>query len=231
VGRFLFKASWKLPHHGSSEVRKLIDSIVNSQRVGGDTAKALEVMAGQILAKDQRIADLTRQAGEVPEDARARLEAYEVLGTPDELTAIKDSEAGLKAAEQQRHKIEARDNALRAAGYDPEKTAALALVDEYDYEVRSERATVGEREVDVQVAYARRIVDGEEQLAKVSDLLRERAGALEPALKAEPVAAPRPAAPVMGVATAPLRQIDAVEAHLERQRRARVKSKNPLVNG
>lgn len=41
-----------------TDVQKLVDAILNSQRASGDANKALEVFAGQIIAKDKRIADL-----------------------------------------------------------------------------------------------------------------------------------------------------------------------------
>jgi len=196
-------------------VQELINAIVNSKRVNGDPAKALEVFAGQVLAKEARIAELAKGAGELPAEVQARLAAYEALGTPEELVSklAETEQLGATAMQLQREKTIGECASLLKINAGPLLQTLLKDVElhvEGDGEDR--HVTVREGEADI---------GWDEYVATRADL--------QAALPALAVGAQgRAPAPLMGVSDRVAGPPNPVDAHLERLRKSRAAKTNPL---
>lgn len=175
------------PKDEPTDVQKLIDAIVGSQRVAGNADEAYRVFAGQLIAKDKRISDLEAKAGQLPDDVKAELDAYRALGKPDELATVKERESTLSAEIAKRAKDETRDKAATVAGLDPQRVRFLQGIDELSFEVKSE-----ERDgKPVDMAYAKYTdADGKEIERPLLEVVGERYAPLFDSLKAQPAKAP-----------------------------------------
>lgn len=126
-----------------TDVQKLIDAITQSQRVQGNPDEAYRVFAGQIVKKDQRIAELEKNV--ISDADKARLQAADDLlqtyGVQN-FDALKTRiEAGDTAAANlsQRDKSDTMRAACEAAGIDFNDFSTRKGVDDWSYEVKEQQ--------------------------------------------------------------------------------------------
>lgn len=130
------------PQPDAKDAQTLLTAILNSQRVSGDTSKALEVLAGQVVRKDTRIGELEgRQLKD--EDAQLLTSVRELIQATgvkslDELKAALEEGTQAKTTLSQRDRADAMRVACEAAGIDYADFSTRKGVDDWQYEVKDE---------------------------------------------------------------------------------------------
>lgn len=159
-------------HHssGSSDVQKLADAILASQRVGGEPTKAIEVLAGQVLAKDRRIAEL--EGHTLSRADRERFEAFKTLNlTPEQITQAIQERDTLATEKQQRIRQDAMKAAVEVAGLDFVDFSTRKGVDDLEYSTRDEQRDGAT----VKVAYVKYSTDDGKEVEKpLTDYVTEK---------------------------------------------------------
>lgn len=173
-----------------SVVQKTIQSVLNSQRVGGDTSAALEVLAAKALKEEKRAQEAEAKIGQLPDDVKAQLEAYKSFGTVEELTAKIANAVTLETEKTQRILTDDFRKAATASGYD-----ADALMEVIGQVPQTVIETVKKDGKDTQIAKVL-LEDGADGKS-FEDSMKERFPTIHESLKAN--VKPKVIAPVMGV--------------------------------
>jgi hypothetical protein len=173
----------------------VVAEVLEANSVKGDQAKALEVLAGRNARleadRDAKVQEIGRLKAQLPDSKQAQADADELaawrklsesgLKKPEDVSALIAERDDFKGREEARAKVEQRDKAATAAGYDPAKFAALKGVDEWQYEVKTEK----QDGKDVPVAYVVSKDDkGVETRKALSDVVTENFAALADSIKA-----------------------------------------------
>jgi len=122
--------------------QELIEAITSSKRVNGDSEKALNVLAGQVLAKERRITELTDELAESKGNLPPELKVLKAfIDDQGGLEAVKTSLSEGAAAVTERDAIK-REQTMRAAceaaGIDYADFSTRKGVDDWAYDVKDE---------------------------------------------------------------------------------------------
>jgi len=203
-----------------SVVQKTIQNVLNSQRVAGDTSAALEVLAAKALKEEKRAKDAEAKIGTIPEDVKAKLDAFEALGTVEDITKRLENATTLEAEKAQRELTDGFRKAAQVAGYD-----ADALLEVIGQIPKSVIETIKKDGKDIQIA---KVLSGDDDKDGKSfeESMKERFPKIHDSLKADNKH--RVQAPVMGVGsgTSQVSQADAFIARIEKQK---AEKRNPLM--
>jgi hypothetical protein len=167
----------------------VVAEVLAANSVNGDQAKALEVLAGRNARleadRDAKVQEIGRLKAQLPDSKQAQADAAELaawrkldesgIKKPEDVSALVAERDEFKGREEQRTKTELRDKAAAAAGYDPAKFSALKGVDDWQYEVKTEK----QDGKDVPVAY---VVSKDEKGVETRKALKEVVSEVFPAL-------------------------------------------------
>lgn len=124
----------------------------------------------------------------LPKEKADALAAYEALGTPEEIGALKEKAGTLEQEIAKRDRQAARDAAAKALGIEGSDLASFAGADALTFEVREEEATEGGKTVKKPVAY---VTDAEGKEHRLADYGKQTWGRPFEAV----LSAPQPGAP------------------------------------
>lgn len=168
----------------------VVAEVLAAQSVKGDQGKALEVLAGRNARLEQALNDRTQEVGalksQIPDTKQVSADAAELEGwrkaaeqsgikKPEEIQSLVTERDDYKGREESRAKTDLRNQAAKAAGYDPDKFDALKDVDKWAYEVKTEKVD-GK---DIEVAY---VVQKDDKGTETRKPLSEAVAAAFPAL-------------------------------------------------
>jgi hypothetical protein len=193
----------------------VVAEVLAANSVNGDQAKALEVLAGRNARleadRDAKVEEIGRIKAQLPADNKqAQADAAELaewrklseagIKKPEDVNALITERDTFKGREEARAKTELRDKAATAAGYDPAKFAALKGVDDWQYEVKTEK----QDGKDVPLAY---VVSKDEKGVETRKSLNEVVSETFPALADSIKAGESPGGSTLGGAASGARHV------------------------